>query len=196
MSTHSLLDVHECVALYAIGALPGEEAREFEAHLRGCQSCLQELKEFSSVADDLAKASAASPSPSLRQRVLEHVTGDKLAGGKLVLEDGALQFARGANIPWEQGALPGVQFKLLYRDVERASSTKLVRLAPGTVYPSHRHGGIEELFVLEGDLLVSGVLMRTGDYCRAEPGTVHTDVSTRSGVLFFGLSSDLDLALD
>jgi hypothetical protein len=30
MSTHSSLEVHDQAALYAVGALPGEEAREFE----------------------------------------------------------------------------------------------------------------------------------------------------------------------
>jgi hypothetical protein len=44
--------------------------------------------------------------------------------------------------------------------------------------------------------LISGVLMRAGDYCRAEPGTVHVDISTNGGVLFFCLASDHNEALD
>ena len=88
------------------------------------------------------------------------------------------------------------QFKLLYHDRERAYSARLVRLAPGTVYPSHRHARVEELFVIEGEALISGVLMRAGDYCRAESGTVHVDISTSGGVVFFCLASDHNEALD
>lgn len=196
MSTHSSHDFHDQAALYAVGALPSDEAREFEAHLSGCESCREQVQSFSKVTEDLAIASAVAPRTLLRGRVLERIADSRLAGGRLALDGGALQFARSAESAWEQCAIPGVEFKLLYHDTDRAQSTKLVRLAPGTVYPSHRHGGVEELFVIEGDLLVSGVMMRPGDYCRAEAGTVHTDISTKSGVLFFGLSSDLEEALE
>jgi len=30
----------------------------------------------------------------------------------------------------------------------------LVRLAPGTDYPSHRHAGFEELHLLDGELMI------------------------------------------
>jgi anti-sigma factor ChrR (cupin superfamily) len=196
MSARSLPEVHDQVTLYATGALPAHEAREFEAHLGGCEHCREELQSFSGVSDDLAIATISAPRPSLRARVLERVTGDTLTGSRITLDGGALEFIRSDGIPWEQGAIPGVQFKLLHRDPARVCSTKVVRLAAGTVYPSHRHGGVEELFVIEGDLRVSGVMMRAGDYCRAEPGTVHTDISTRGGVLFFGVSSDRDEALE
>ena len=196
MSIHSSADLHDQAALYVAGALAGDEVREFEVHLRGCVSCREEVQGFSKVTEDLAIGSAVAPRPSLRRRVLERVADDRMAGGRLGLDGGAMQFARVADIPWEQGAIPGVEYKLLYNDPDRSYSAKLVRLAPGTVYPSHRHVRVEELFVIEGDALISGVSMRAGDYCRAEPGTVHTDISTRNGVLFFGLSSDLDEPLD
>jgi mannose-6-phosphate isomerase-like protein (cupin superfamily) len=196
MSTHSWRDVHNQVTLYAIGALPADEAREFETHLGGCELCRNELESFARVSDEVAVATAGAPPPSLRGRVIERIADDRLAGGRLALDGDAMQFVRSGAIPWERGAIPGVEFKLLHRDPDRACSTKIVRLAPGIVFPSHRHGGVEELFVIQGEALISGVLMRAGDYCRAEPGTVHIDISTRTGVLFFGVSSDRDEALD
>jgi hypothetical protein len=36
------------------------------------------------------------------------------------------------------------------------------------------------------------VPMRAGDYCRAEPGSVHDDISTSGGVLFICISSERD----
>jgi quercetin dioxygenase-like cupin family protein len=195
MSTHSLREVHDQVTLYVVGALPVDEAREFEEHLDRCEPCQKALQSFSRVGDELAIATAVAPRPSLRARVLQRISSDRMAA-RLALDGGAVEFVRSAGIPREQGAIRGVQFKLLYRDTDRACSTKVVRLAPGTIYPSHRHGGVEELFVLEGDALVSGVMMGVGDYCRAEPGTVHTDISTSAGVLFFSVSSDRDEALE
>jgi anti-sigma factor ChrR (cupin superfamily) len=196
MSTHSSLEVHDQAVLYAMGALPGDEASEFEVHLGECDSCQEEVRSFSRVTEDLAAAAAAAPPPSLRRRVLERIADDRMADGRLALDGGAMQFVRVAALPWEQGAIPGAQFKLLYHDRERAYSARLVRLAPGTVYPSHRHARVEELFVIEGEALISGVLMRAGDYCRAEPGTVHVDISTSGGVVFFCLASDHNEALD
>jgi quercetin dioxygenase-like cupin family protein len=195
MSTHSLREVHDQVALYVVGALPMDEAREFEGHLDRCELCQKTLQSFSSVGDELAIATAVTPQPSLRARLLQRISGDWMAA-RLALDGGAVQFVRSASLPWEQSAISGMQFKLLYRDADRGCSTKVVRLAPGTTYPSHRHGGVEELFVIEGDALVSGVMMRAGDYCRAEPGTMHTDISTSAGVLFFSMSSDRDEVLE
>jgi anti-sigma factor ChrR (cupin superfamily) len=65
-------------------------------------------------------------------------------------------------------------------------------MAPGTVYPAHRHGDLEEIYMLEGDYLVSGILMHAGDYCRAEAGSVHEDSRTLSGCVFIVTASMQD----
>jgi hypothetical protein len=44
---------------------------------------------------------------------------------------------------------------------------------------------VEELYVLEGDLRVGGMVIRPGDYCRAEAGTIHPELRTETGCLFF-----------
>jgi hypothetical protein len=45
---------------------------------------------------------------------------------------------------------------------------------------------------LEGDLLVDGVQMQTGDYCRAERGSVHVGVTSKSGCVFIAVCSERD----
>jgi len=77
----------------------------------------------------------------------------------------------------------------IYRDLEIHCGVPL-RIDPGTVYPSHRHSDVEELFLLEGDLLVEGLRMGPGDYCRAEPNSLHGQVRTDSGALFLVLASN------
>jgi len=47
------------------------------------------------------------------------------------------------------------------------------------------------LYVLDA-LSLEGLRMRPGDYCRAEPGSVHSAVRTAAGALFLALSSQQD----
>ena len=65
-------------------------------------------------------------------------------------------------------------------------------LESGAVYPPHRHNDIEEVYMLDGDLLVEGVHMRSGDYCRSEPGSIHGEAKTHSGALLLVFSSQQD----
>jgi quercetin dioxygenase-like cupin family protein len=75
---------------------------------------------------------------------------------------------------------------------QRKIATSLVRMDPGTHFPAHRHGGPEEVFVLEGDLVLEGQKMKPGDYCHAEIGTIHSESYTESGCLFLLKASQLD----
>ena len=59
-------------------------------------------------------------------------------------------------------------------------------------YPSHRHAGVEEILLLEGDLHVHGVVMRAGDYCRAEPDSMHEVTFSESGCMLLLRTSQHD----
>lgn len=64
--------IHELTAAYALGALDAEERREFEAHLRECERCQEELASFSGVTEALAVASSGpAPAAGLRERILD-----------------------------------------------------------------------------------------------------------------------------
>ena len=71
----------------------------------------------------------------------------------------------------------------------------LVRLAPGTDYPPHRHAGIEELHLLHGELLIDDKKFYPGDYIRAEPGTVDHRVWSETGCTCVLLTSTQDAIL-
>jgi quercetin dioxygenase-like cupin family protein len=92
---------------------------------------------------------------------------------------------------WEEAA-PGISVKVLAsnRDVNRASM--LVRLAPDTDYPPHRHAGVEELFLLEGDLIVDGRVLHPGDYIHVAAGTVDYLVWSKTGCTCFLVTSTKD----
>ena len=79
---------------------------------------------------------------------------------------------------------------MLMFDAARRTATMLVRMLPGTQYPSHRHAEAEECLVLEGDLHVGAdLVMHAGDFQRAAKGSVHVPQFTVDGCLLLITSS-------
>ncbi|HXQ20639.1 MAG TPA: cupin domain-containing protein [Candidatus Acidoferrales bacterium] len=194
---HSLDDACARAALYALGTLRGDDAQEFERHLQaGCTVCSAEVDACATVALDLGRAATPlAPRASVRARLLERVAAESAFAEQGVFDTDGLRFVRSAALPWTEGRAPAVEVKTLFVDAQRGFVTKLVRMPPGSTLLPHRHADVEESFVLEGDLLVSGVLMGAGDYCRAEPGSTHTGVVTRGGCVFIAVSSQHDQPL-
>ncbi|MDQ3740148.1 MAG: zf-HC2 domain-containing protein, partial [Actinomycetota bacterium] len=59
------------VAAYALGALPAEDARRFEQHLRTCVMCRTDLEQLAPVVDALpAAAEPVPPPPALKKRIM------------------------------------------------------------------------------------------------------------------------------
>jgi anti-sigma factor ChrR (cupin superfamily) len=71
---------------------------------------------------------------------------------------------------WEEVA-PGIFCQLMATDTERHRVSMLVRLLPGVNYPPHTHAGLEELFLLDGELWINDRKLYPGDYNRAESGS-------------------------
>jgi DNA-directed RNA polymerase specialized sigma24 family protein len=81
---------------------------------------------------------------------------------------------------WDEVAA-GIQCKILATDQDRHRVSMLVRLAAGCAYPSHRHAGVEELHLLEGELWIDGRKLRPGDYHHAGPGSIDFRVWSEAG---------------
>ncbi|HKG15608.1 MAG TPA: cupin domain-containing protein [Pyrinomonadaceae bacterium] len=193
-------------ALYALGALEGEEARAFEAHLEeGCGACASELREFGSVVGGLGLAAPeAEPPGNARARLLERLAagGDSVssvegapesidtggagaeADSSHSLCDEGFLVVRAGEGRWLPAGDAGVSFKLLYTDRERGTFTTLVRMDAGASIPAHRHLGVEQCLVIEGDLRAGGVEMHAGDFNCSLPGSVHEELTTAGGALF------------
>jgi anti-sigma factor ChrR (cupin superfamily) len=185
-------------ALYALGALEAEEARAFEAHLEeGCELCAAELREFESVVGSLGLAADdAEPPASARARLLERLSATEAPGSKDSGRDGAessgprslcgegFLVVRAGEGQWLPTGDAGVSFKLLYTDRERGTFTTLVRMEAGASIPAHRHLGVEQCLVIEGDLRAGDVSMSAGDFNCALPGSVHEELTTAAGALF------------
>lgn len=101
------------------------------------------------------------------------------------------------NVPssdagWEAIGIAGIFVKRLAVDAAARKATMLIRMAPGTSYPRHRHASREECFVLEGSLEVSGSTLRAGDFQVAEENSIHGVQSTETGCLLLIVSSQDD----
>jgi anti-sigma-K factor RskA len=71
-------DVHALTAAYALDALDEAEEREYETHLRGCESCRDELAAYTGTASALAYGvHAPAPPPGLRDRILESARAER-----------------------------------------------------------------------------------------------------------------------
>jgi len=187
-------------ALYALGALSAEEARAFEAHLGGgCEVCAAEVEGFAAAVSALGEAAPpADPPPAVRARLIacvgENGDGRESEGGATREARDAPGRAAGFFIlragegEWVETEDEGVSYKLLFADSERGTVTTLVRMRPGASIPSHRHLGVEQCLVLEGDLRSGPYAMGAGDFNCSLPDSVHDELTTDGGALLLLVS--------
>ncbi len=159
-----------------------------EEHFTSCSECREALRSLSSVADSfnsLPKDILRSPDSMwsrLQQRLGEE------AGEESVLPE----VLAWREPEWEIVA-PGISCKLLATDTQRDRVSMLVRLAPDTAYPPHLHAGVEELFLLNGELWVEDRKLHPGDYNREEPGTADKHVWSETRCICVLITSPSDV---
>ena len=195
-------------ALYAAGALPHDELANFEAHLdTGCELCLAELRLSVRVTAELFRAiEPVMPDPKVRDHLRSRVAASPhRAAGTSPLRERVLGdvvqkslphtmiIRKAAGAEWEGTAVEGVTIRTLFVDEENNQFTALVRMAPGTSYPSHIHSGPEECLVLEGDLCGGKEVLHAGDYQRAPAGSCHGVQKSEQGCLLLITSSLTDV---
>jgi hypothetical protein len=164
------------VSLHALGALPARDVAGVEAQIAACQECRQEAETLRPVVQSFAAwpTDVLRPAASLWERLARRVAGETPGEPALSAPP------RWAEADWREVA-PGISCKLLATDTERHRVSMLVRLAPGTHYPPHRHAGVEELYMLDGELLVDDERFHPGDYRRGEAGDVDRRVWSETG---------------
>jgi anti-sigma factor ChrR (cupin superfamily) len=177
----------ESAFLYALQALPPEEVAAVEAHIAGCAECRREVESLRPVLGAFVDwpTDVLRPPASLWERLARRVAAE--AGQEPVVPPSAH-----AEAEWQEAA-PGISFKLLATDIEKDRVSMLVRLAPGAAYPPHRHAGVEELYLLHGELMIDERKLYPGDFNRAEPGSADQRVWSETGCTCVLLTSARDL---
>jgi putative transcriptional regulator len=188
---HSVADdqIREQLALYALGALSQQEARVVEHHLaEGCEVCASELQPFESVVEALGFAVLpATPPAGVRAKLIAGlVEGNQAVSPPLreALKNYSLRANEGQ---WTETA-QGVFEKQLFSDESRGTVTTLIKMMPGIKLPSHRHVGLEECLVIEGDFHVGSEEFGPGDYRCAMAGTIDETPFSINGTLLLIVS--------
>jgi anti-sigma factor ChrR (cupin superfamily) len=179
----------EVAASYALGALSQQEARAFENHLaEGCEACRGELVSFEATLTALAYAEETEAPPAkVRDELLARFKNEAQTNETATTKpwSDALKFVsiRGSEGEWLQ-VQEGVLMKQLYVDSATGMITSVVRMQPGTSLPMHKHQGVEQFYIIEGDCSVSGEVLGPGDYHRAAAGSIHETTYTVNGTMF------------
>jgi quercetin dioxygenase-like cupin family protein len=176
----------ETAALYALKVLSAGEAAVFEDHFSSCVECQREVGALRPIINSFIfwPTDVLRPPASLWKRLLERISD----------ESGAEPVSPSPQSEWAEAAA-GIFCKLLSMDDEKSRVAMLVRLAPGADYPPHRHAGIEELHLLQGELRIDDKKLLPGDFIRAEAGTVDHRVWSETGCTCVLLTSTKDAIL-
>jgi anti-sigma factor ChrR (cupin superfamily) len=166
------VDLEELAALDAVGTLDAETRESYLARLADASAAeRQAVAHIYDAAAVLASAVPAhTPPPDLKRRVMSRITSTS-----------RLFSIRADEGEWRPTGIDGVTMKVLSVDAERKTTTMLVRAQPGAVYPSHRHTGSEECYVVSGEVIIQGKRYRAGDFHHAGPGSAHDPLRTDVG---------------
>jgi quercetin dioxygenase-like cupin family protein len=94
----------------------------------------------------------------------------------------------GDSLPWTASPTAGVDRRMLDRiGGEVARATSFVRYAPGSLFPSHTHGGGEEFIVIEGVFQDEHGDYPAGTYVRNPPTSEHRPGSAEGCTIFVKL---------
>ena len=184
----NLCDQSVHVTAYVMQALSADETAAMEAHIASCSACRQELEALSAVADTFVfwPNDVLRPPASLHERLARRIAAE--AG-----QPDRPTAAGPWNEPeWEEVA-PGIFCKLMATDTQEHRVSMLVRLLPGVEYPPHTHAGLEELFLLDGELWINDRKLYPGDYNRAEAGSGDTRVWSETGCTCVLITSTRDI---
>lgn len=180
-------EMMEMASLYALGALSQWEAHAFEKHLsEGCDQCSTELQGFRAATQSLALGTPeAEPPAHVRSQLLSLVAQEGAPSRSEALPDDPSRMLftlRADEGSWLEAA-KGISIKHLFTDPQNGMVTTLVRMKPGTRIPLHKHRGIEQCYVIEGDFHAANQKLGPGDFHCAPAGSVHEPVYTVEGAL-------------
>lgn len=177
-------------AAYALGAMSLHEVRVFEDLIssfdEGELNDLNELEQ--SVAALAYAAEPAAPAASVKEKLFAQINKD-IENNNNSGDESPMFSVRKEEGDWIKFE-KGIQLKFLFRDPFNKTVTTLMRLRPGSVLPKHKHIGIEQCYVIEGDMILDGVTYNAGDFFCAMPDTIHEPITTTQGGLVLLVSPE------
>jgi ChrR Cupin-like domain len=190
--THEHLCFCELAPLHALGLLSAAESEWVEQQLLACPELGEEWAEYQEAAGVIGYAVEAVPlPPTLKGRLFERL---KLDAPPLVEPPPRLEFLhfvqRSQDLQWRPHLIPGVEIAIFHSDSRKREIVGLLKAKPGVTYPFHRHAETEEIYILQGDLVVDDQVYRIGDYLRSGPGSAHAPHTVGGCMFYFRASMD------
>ena len=178
----------ELACAHAVRALPAHEVAGIETHLSSCADCRRELESLAPVLAAFISwpTDLLRPAPALQSRLADRIAAET------GMQAGLPETPSWSGGEWDNVAT-GISCYLLATDEDKRLVSMLVRLAPGGEYPPHRHAGVEELHLLDGELWIDERKLYSGDYNRAEPGTADHRVWSETGCTCVLITSTDDI---
>lgn len=193
-------------ALRALDTIDESESRALEEKLQESPELQSELDAFEAAVGAIAYTAPPVPvSPNLKHRLFQRIAELSPTPTEEVNSQPVIPVAenntpsvivRSQNVKWRKYTVSGISFANLYVDREKREHTCLMRLEAGVEFPLHRHGGVEEVFMLEGDLEVEGEICYPGDYIRSFPNSIHGPVSHNGCLLLVKSSLDNEMIVN
>lgn len=94
---------------------------------------------------------------------------------------------------WKQAKFQGVEYMPLQMDFPERVGSMIVKMAPGSTYPKHRHTQHEELFVLKGALTVGDQALKSGDYFYSPQGVIHQKATTEGCIFLMIIPGGIEI---
>jgi len=187
-------------ALQALDTLDESESRVLTEKLQQSPELQSERAAFEAAIAAIGYAAPPVPvAPDLKNRLFQRLAELPSTAESLNLQPIVTSptenntpslIVRSNDVKWKSYGFPGVSFGKLYIDKKKRELTCLMRLEPGGTFPLHRHAGSEEVYVLEGDLIVEGEICHQGDYIRSAPGSTHSSLTQGGCLLLMKTSID------
>jgi quercetin dioxygenase-like cupin family protein len=180
----------ELAPLYAIDALSPAEREWVEQQVVECPDLAEELITYQAAVTAIPYAAPLPPlDATLKARLFQRL---ELEQPEPTPEPALplYQATRAQALDWQPHPTPGVMVAILHRDEIKREVVGILRAEPGVRYPLHRHAAFEELYLLEGDLVLGEQVYGAGDYIRSTPGSSHAPYTTTGCRFFFHTSLD------
>lgn len=184
-------EFEEKAAAYALGAMNLHEVRVFEDLISSFDEGMKDLSELERTVEALAFAvKPAVPSSSVKEKLFTQINQDIENKTKANLTE----LSQSVSIRKDEGEWikfeKGIQIKFLFKDPINKTVTTLMRLRPGSIIPRHKHIGIEQCYVIEGDMVLGDKQYNAGDYFCAMPDTIHEPITTVNGGMILLVSPE------
>jgi mannose-6-phosphate isomerase-like protein (cupin superfamily) len=173
---------------YTTIGLRGADSFEFEVWKESAPE--NELTVFREIADLIHEISEQSivpiePDKSVKSRIMKSIRNSEKSRTQASNESQPMTSVPGFKFTdshqgtWRELPCGGARIKEL--STTSQVSMFLLEMDPGARLPPHHHEGVEEGFLISGDLQMSGKKIEVGGYMRAESGSQHPEVYSEEG---------------